>query len=83
MEAAIPRERVHEFDLVLTDVAELTTDVENALYEAGCDDATINVRAGRIFLLFSRTAASRADAISSAIRDVTKAGISAGVAGIE
>jgi len=65
----------HEFVLVLCDIPELTTEAEDALFEAGCDDATISVRSGRVFLTFSRTARSLKDAVLSAIQDVKKASI--------
>ena len=42
----------HEFVLVLCDTPELTTEAEDALFEAGCDDATISVRSGRVFVPF-------------------------------
>jgi hypothetical protein len=65
----------HEFTLVLEGVPELTEDSENALFEAGCDDATISVRFGRIYLAFAREAASLKEAILSAIRCVKKSGV--------
>jgi len=53
--------------------------VEDALYEAGCDDATLSLRFGRVYLTFSRSADSLKDAILSAIADVHKAKIGADV----
>lgn len=75
MSAKRAREREYDFALILTGVRELTTEVENALFEAGCDDATLSVQYGSIYMEFSRTAASLKDAILSGIRDVRKAGI--------
>lgn len=72
-------ESEHDFTLVLDGVCELTEEVEDALFEAGCDDATLSVRHRRAFLTFSRVAESLRDAILSAIRDVKKAGIGAEV----
>ena len=69
----------HDFTLVLRGVTEVTQEIEDALFEAGCDDSTLAVRGGRVFLTFSRTAASLKDAILSAILDVRKAGIGADV----
>lgn len=69
----------HDFTLVLTGLTELTPQFEDALFNAGCDDATISIRSGRVFLTFSRSAGSLKDAILSAIRDVRKAGIGAAV----
>ncbi|HXT80688.1 MAG TPA: DNA-binding protein [Acetobacteraceae bacterium] len=46
----------------------------DALYEAGCDDASVGVgRAGMIGLDFTRAAASAEDALRSAIENVRKA----------
>lgn len=72
-------ESEHDFVLVLTGVSELTGEVMNALYDAGCDDATPSVRYGRIYLTFSRPAGSIKDAIISAIRNVRNAKIGADV----
>ncbi|MCI0461189.1 MAG: hypothetical protein L0Z62_29935 [Gemmataceae bacterium] len=73
------RETEHDFTLVLTGITELTPEAEDALFEAGCDDATISVRSGRVFVTFSRTAPSLKEAVLSAIRDVRKANIGADV----
>jgi hypothetical protein len=75
METRTERDREHDFALVLTGITELTQAAEDALFEAGCDDATLSVRSGRVYLTFSRTAPTLKDAILSAIRDVKKAKI--------
>jgi hypothetical protein len=67
----------HDFVLVLSDVPTLTSEVENALFEAGCDDATVGMHAGRMSLDFARSAPTLKDAILSAIVDVQKAKIGA------
>jgi hypothetical protein len=69
----------HDFVLVLGGIHELTQQVEDGLFEAGCDDATLSVRQGRVLLTFSRQGASLKDAIFSAIRDVNSSGIGAKV----
>ncbi len=70
-----PEARVgREFDLVLAEITELTDEVADALYEAGCDDATVSMRSGRVYLSFDREAASMREALLSAVRDVRKAG---------
>ena len=69
----------HEFVLVLRDIVELTPEDEDALFNAGCDDATISVRAGRVFMTFSRTDSSLRSAILGAIQQVRKANIGADV----
>ncbi len=72
-------QREYDFTLLLDGISELNAELENALFEAGCDDATINVRFGRVYLMFSREAASIKDAVISAIRNVGSAAIGARV----
>lgn len=67
----------HDFSLVLTGVAELTSEIEDALFESGCDDSTIGFRQGRLILTFSRNAVSLKEAVFSAIHDIKKAKIQA------
>lgn len=79
MEGTMPDERAHDFDLVLTGIDAPNREQEDALFEAGCDDATISVQSGRVCLSFSRTARSRKEAILSAIRDVHRSNVGARV----
>jgi hypothetical protein len=72
-------EKEYDFTLILSGLADLTTEVENALFEAGCDDAGLGMRDGRAYLTFNRKAPALKDAILSAIRDVRKSGIGAEV----
>lgn len=72
-------EQEYDFALVLTGLAELPPDAEDALFEAGCDDATISVRSGQVRLLFSRAGASFEQAVSSAIADAKRAKVGADV----
>ncbi|MDZ4818703.1 MAG: helix-turn-helix transcriptional regulator [Planctomycetota bacterium] len=67
-------ESEYDFVLVLRGISEATEEVESALFEVGCDDATISVRSGCVYLTFSRSAPSYKDAVLSAVRDVRKAG---------
>jgi hypothetical protein len=64
----------YEFTLILSGVQELTREVLDAFYEAGCDDALIGIRDGIAFADFCREADSLQEAVLSAIRDVKKAG---------
>lgn len=64
----------HKFTLTLDGVDDLSTEVMNALYEAGCDDATPCRLEGRTYVMFTREAASRDEAIASALGDVERAG---------
>ena len=72
-------EREFDFALILSTPTELTDDVADALFAAGCDDATPSLCYGQVWLEFSRTAASYKDAVLTAIRDVRRAGIGADV----
>ena len=55
----------HEFVLVLSGVSDLDERVANALFEAGCDDATPSLRFGTVYLAFDRQAATLRDASES------------------
>lgn len=71
--------RTYEFTL-LVEGADLQTDeVQDALFEAGCDDSTIGVNAGVQHLHFDREASSLAEAIVSAITAVEQAVVGARV----
>ena len=63
-----------EFTLILRDVAEMTDSLANALYDAGCDDATVGSSSGVARVSFSREAPTLQDSIQSAVRDVRQAG---------
>jgi len=72
-------EREYDFALIVGGVSELTQAVEDALFNAGCDDATVSMQYGLLYLEFSRSAASLKDAIISAIENVERTGIGAHV----
>src|SRR5262245_66171185 len=63
------------FTLVLSGVRELTGEVEDALFEAGCDDALLGSRDAAVYLDFDRQAPSFRDAVLSAIAGVETAGL--------
>jgi len=70
------------FTLVLTNVSEDTPNLEDSLFEAGCDDALINYRNGTVFLDFDRQAPSLDYAIMSAIKNVESSSVKARVASV-
>ena len=72
-------EMEYDFALIVGGVVGLTPAVEDALFNVGCDDATLSMQYGRLYLEFSRSAISLEDAILSAIQVVRKAGIGAEV----
>ncbi len=75
-------EKIYQFTLVLKNVDEDTSGLEDSLYEAGCDDALINFRSGTVYLDFDREAVSLEDAVISAIRDVESSSVKAVVASV-
>jgi hypothetical protein len=64
---------VHNFVLVLSGVTEPDSQLEDGLFEAGCDDAVLAFRRGVGYLEFDRRAPSLDAAILSAVRDVERA----------
>jgi hypothetical protein len=64
----------YEFTLILSEDLELTDDIADALFEAGCDDGTPGTANGEFVIDFHRQAVSLEDAIRSAIRNVRTAG---------
>ncbi len=76
-------EREHDFALIVQGVPALTTEAEDTLHKAGCDDATLTVRYGLLLMEFSRSAPSIQEAIISAIHDVESAGIGAQVVRVD
>jgi hypothetical protein len=62
-----------DFTLVLSGFSELTDEVMDALYEAGCDDGLICLtKDGIPFIEFDRESTDLQSAIRSAIADVRK-----------
>ena len=79
-ESAKPNcESEFDFALILGGVAELTSSVEDALFNVGCNDATLSIQYGLLYLEFSRSAKSLEVAIISAINDVRKSNTGAEV----
>jgi hypothetical protein len=75
------KKQTHSFTLILGGLSGLNGRLENALFEAGCNDALLGTCDGVVYLDFDREAPSLIQAVDSAIRDVNKAGYQ--VAGIE
>ena len=68
------KKEVHTFTLLLVNEHELTTELEDALFEAGCDDGMLFSKNQVVYIEFDRDAASLEEAIVSAINDVESAG---------
>ena len=64
----------YDFTLVLSKGTELTDELVEALYQAGCDDGSPGSRAGVVRVTLPREAESLEQAIRSGIADAQKAG---------
>lgn len=62
--------KIFQFTLVLKKVPESIDNLEDSLFEAGCDDALINFRNGAVYLDFDREASSLEEAVVSAIKNI-------------
>lgn len=72
----------YTFTLVLGGVNEQTDGLEDALFNAGCDDALVNFRNGTVYLDFDREANSLEEAILSAIQAVEGLALNATVVSV-
>lgn len=63
-----------DFTKYLLGVGEVTLEMADQLYAAGCDDATVGASGGLVHVEFMREAESLRDAIQSAIVNVRTAG---------
>lgn len=61
------------FTLILSGVNENTSGLEDALYEAGCDDALLHFRNGTVYLEFDRVSPNFEDAVISAVKQIESA----------
>lgn len=66
------KKKNYTFSLILNGVNSITSDLENQIFEAGCDDAILYSKNGIVFLEFDRESNSLKSAILSAIGDVEK-----------
>ena len=73
----------YEFTLILEGALDLTEDIADELFEAGCDDGTPGICNGVFSIDFHREANSLEEAIRSAITNVKSAGYEVGRVEIE
>ncbi|MGH7129551.1 MAG: hypothetical protein ACREIV_13360 [Planctomycetaceae bacterium] len=66
---------LQRFTVILANVSEMTDDLADALYAAGCDDGVPCSRDGQAYVHFDRDAPTLRDAIRSAVADVRRAGL--------
>jgi hypothetical protein len=69
------KNKTFSFSLYFQGATELTPDLEDALFEAGCSDALVGIQNGMLFLDFDRESSSYEEALKSAIADVNRAGL--------
>jgi hypothetical protein len=62
--------KTFQFTLVLKKVSKKIVNLEDSLFEAGCDDALIHFRNEAVYLDFDREASSLEEAIVSAIKNI-------------
>ena len=75
--------KTYTFTLILSGFTELSENVEDRVFESGCDDALLNFRDGVPYLDFDRVAESLIEAIITAINDIEGTGIGARVIRVE
>jgi len=63
-----------DFIVILKGVDEVSDALADALFEAGCDDATVGSSCGLVSVSFSRDAGTLQEAIATAVSDVRRAG---------
>lgn len=66
--------KTYGFDVILKGVPEISDEAADALFEAGCDDATPSSCDGLARVHFDREASSLEEAIRSAVAQVQSAG---------
>jgi hypothetical protein len=66
--------KFYDFDVILAGLSEISDELAERLFGAGCDDGTPCSSEGQAWIGFRRQAESLEAAIRSAIADVQKAG---------
>ncbi len=66
--------QTYEFTLILEGAPEMTDELIDSAFEAGCDDGVIGQFNNIVYILFDREATNREEAIKSAIRNVESIG---------
>jgi len=69
----VSEKTVYNFVLVLSGISEPDSRLEDGLFEAGCDDATLAFRHGIPYLEFDRKAESFEEAVLSAVQTAERA----------
>ncbi len=75
--------KYYEFTLVVESPKSVSEQMEDALFEAGCDDALLSFRNGIAYIEFDRRAKDLEEAVISAIQQVENAGLDMRVKRVE
>ena len=76
--------KTHSFTLVFEGrFDELSDDLVNAVWDAGCDDSHISLRQGTLRIAFDREGSSYWAALLSAVADIERTGLGLDLAIIE
>jgi len=75
--------KTYTFSLVVSGIAEITSELADALYTATKGEIELNVRDGVAFLEFERAASTLRAAINAAIREVEGANVGVRVVRVE
>jgi hypothetical protein len=67
--------KTYGFDVILKGVSQISDEAADALFEAGCDDATPSSTGGLARVRFDREAPSLEEAIRFAVAQVQSAGL--------
>lgn len=73
----------YNFILIMSGIYDLNESIEDGLFKAGCDDATLSFHNQAAYLEFDREADNLKYAVLSAIRDVEDSGLGIKVIGVE
>jgi hypothetical protein len=66
--------KTYDFEVILAAGTDITEELADELFEAGCDDGTPGTSCGTPYISFHREAENLESAIRSAVADVQKAG---------
>jgi len=75
--------KLYEFSLVLAGVDEHTPNLEDELFESGCDDGLLCTYNNTVYIDFSREAESYKEAVLSAIKDIESANLNVQVSSVD
>jgi hypothetical protein len=73
----------HSFTVSFSGIDYDIPNIEDLLFDAGCDDALLHSRGGKMYLAFDREALSYEQVVESAIKNIESAQPDANVTSVE